>query len=462
MSIKTKTSFANELRGQIYSLLPWSRRLCDVRPEQNLSQRFSIPSFDTEIEQQFCNELQAENLSTLKTTILLGSVYFFAYMTFALISGEFSKSETMALLLIVLTPDILFFGFFRHYTHENIINRVAKFCAVIWVLGPGYLLLVKDNHDFYTQIWVGLLPIYFFTYGQMFMSISEAVKFGLWTMIALPLSGYLIGVETMALMQSMLILPIINALGFCSRRQLEVYARNLFIERRKAEQSSEETKLFIRQLGHNCRQPLNALSCYVSVLDAVFADKQSEYDKQINQVAGKLGLAIDNLNSTFNRIIDIASLRVARSQQTCWVDCLIMVVGNLQKLKHMTDQFTAWGCRVQQAASKAEFDKVLAENVRPPDLLICYFYLDNEETAHDIIAAIQADCGLVPTLILSAYAVPDKDKAKWPENTLLLRMPTSETVLMEMMIKAMENHSNGTTINSPPPVDQTQHLFQTP
>ena len=88
------------------------------------------------------------------------------------------------------------------------------------------------------------------------MPIAETLKFGLLAMIALPLSGHLIGVETVALIPSIMILLIINAFGFCTRCQLEAHTRNLFRERRKAECASEDKTLFLMQLSHNLRQPL--------------------------------------------------------------------------------------------------------------------------------------------------------------------------------------------------------------
>lgn len=437
------------------------------------------------------------------------------------------------------------------------------------------------------------------------MTIAETVFFGIVAMIALPASGYLIGVGIPALMPSIMVLQIVNLFGFCTRRQLEADARNLFRERRKAEYTSENKTQFLRQLSHNLRQPLQALSCYSSVLDAAFADK---VDDLLQPVVGKMGFAIDELNNAFNHILDIANLESGKqipfltvvninvilaaledqlapqaakrglklriklrskppfsvfsdasilSQvianlidnaikytikggilvQTIKIgsdrlklnvcdtgigiteqqrqnifkefyrghrrredqhiygmgigltyvlkavehlpehsmtfhsipncgsnfcldlpvavespDCkrllnnsdrnlagsfVFIVDDNHQILTALTEQLTAWGCLVQQAVSKTETQAALVENIRPPDLLITDFYLEDNETAHDIIATIEADCGPVPTLILSAHTIPAADKARFPENTLLLRKPARAAVLMEMMAKAM-------------------------
>ena len=605
MRIPTETPFTHASRRLVSSLRPWSRRSRYVRPKHNLNRRFSIPHFDADSERLFWQELQTEALSTLKMALLLGASCFLAFIALEVFYGGLSKSEIIGRLLIVLTLGILFASLHRHPQPANQINKVAKLSATLSVIDLICILLVEGNPVFYTQIWVGLLPIYFFTYGQMYMTIAETLKFGVLAMIALPLSGHLIGVETVALMPSIMILLIANAFGFCTRCQLEAHARNLFLARRKAECTSEDKTRFLRQLSHNLRQPLQALSCYSSVLDSACADNPCV---QLQQVVGKLGFAIDELNYAFNHILDIANLETGQQipqltavninvllatlenqfapqaakrglklnvrlrsrppytvysdasilnqilgnlidnaikytangwimiaavkidgdrlklhvrdsgsgsgiadelqgeifkeffrchrrqadtqahglgiglayalkaterlpnhslqvysrlyqgsdfqlclpvigtapqrisalpQQPNFTNCFVFIVDNHQDLNAMAEQLTAWGCLVQKAASTAETHAALAENFRLPDLLITNFYLDDNETALDIIAAIQADCGPVPTLILSAHAIPTEDKAKFPENTLLLRKPAGEAVLMEMMAKAM-------------------------
>lgn len=604
MHISTESRLANASRRIVSSLHPRSRRSSGVRQKQIQNRYFSIPHFDADSERLFRQERQTETLSALKIALLLGVICFLAFIALDLFNGELSQSEIIVRLLIALPLGILFVRLHRHPQPESQINTIAKLSAALSVFALICILLVEGNPVFYAKIWVGLLPVYFFTYGQMFMTTSETLKFGLLAMIALPLSGYLIGVETVALMPSIIILLIVNAFGFCTRCQLESHARNLFRERRKAECRSEDKTRFLRQLSHNLRQPLQALSCYASVLDTAFADQPSA---PLQQVVGKLGSAVDELNNAFNHILDIANLETgkqiprltvidinillatlenqfapqaakeglklkvslrSRPPYTVYSDACILsqIVGNLidnaikytasgwiviaavkisgdrlmlhvrdsgtgiadelhgeifkeffrcpghqnspqtnglgiglayvlkaterlpnhslqvysrlhqgsdfqlslpvintapkpisapalqpnfagsfvfivdgdrQVLHAMAEQLTAWGCLVQTASSKAETHAALAENFRPPDLLITDFYLNDNETTRDIIAAIQADCGPVPTLILSAHALPAEDNTELPEDTLLLRKPASGAVLMEMMAKAM-------------------------
>ncbi|MGZ5008605.1 MAG: ATP-binding protein [Methylobacter sp.] len=603
MRIPIEIPFSNASHNLVSALQSRPRRSSDARPKQAINRRFSVPHFDADSERLFRQERQTETLGTLKTTLLLGAVCFLAFIALDVFKGGISKSQIVSHLLIALSLTILFAILHRHPQPESQINSIAKLSAVLAVVDLSCILFIKDNPVLYAEIWIGLLPVYFFTYGQMFMTIAETFKFGLLAMIALPLSGYLIGVETVALRPSIIILLIINAFGFCTRCQLEVHARNLFWERRKAECTSEDKTRFLRQLSHNLRQPLQALSCYSSVLDAAFADQP---DAPLQQVVDKLRSAINEFNYAFNHILDIANLETgqqipqlaavdinvllsrledqfaplaskrglklkirlrSRPPYTIYSDSSILsqiivnlidnaikytdggwvVIGAVRisgdrlklhvrdngigiaddlqgeifkefyrchrqaysqadglgiglayvlkaterlpnhhlkvysrlhrgsdfqlclpvidvapkpisassrqpgfagnfvfivdadhnVLDAMAEQLTAWGCLVQTAASKAEAHAALAENFRSPDLLISGFYLDGEETAHDIIATIQADCGPVPTLILSSHNISDEDRAKLPENTLLLRKPASGEVLMEMMAKAM-------------------------
>lgn len=608
MSTSIKTPFAHASRKLISSLQSWSLRPSNVNSKQKPN-RYSIPHFDADNERLFRQELKIETLSTLKTVLLLGASCFLGFIVLGIVHGGLSKDEIIGYLLIVITLTVLFVILYRHPQPESQVNSVAKLSAVLSVIGLSCILLTENNPALYAEIWIGLLPIYFFIYGQMFMTITEALKFGLLAMIIMPLSGYLIGVETAALMPSIIILLIVNAFGFCTRCQLEAHTRNLFRERRQAECISADKTLFLRQLSHNLRQPLQALSCYSSVLDAGFTNHSAPH---LHNVAVKLGAAVDDLNNAFNHILDIANLETGRQipqlaaidvnillatladrfaqqaakkdlklkihlrsqppytvysdacilsqiisnlidnaikytdsgwiviaavktrdnrlmlhirdsgigiadelhddifkeffrcpkhqtdaktnglgiglayvlkameylpdhslqvhsrlhqgsdfqlclpvvdtaqQQLCaqplhsgFTDSFVFIVDTDQQvLQAMAEQLSAWGCLVQTAACKAETLAALAENFRAPDLLITDFYLNDNETAHDIIAAVQADCGPVPTLILSCHNIPAEDRAKLPESTLLLRKPAGGEVLMGMMAKAMGTWSS--------------------
>ncbi|MEQ1530298.1 MAG: hybrid sensor histidine kinase/response regulator [Methylococcales bacterium] len=599
-------SFANASRRLVSSLQPWSRRHSDVKDRQNLNRQFFVTHFDTDDERQFWQERHLETLNPLKIALLLGGAAFLAFIVLDLFKGDLPNSDIIGRLSIVFGLGMLFLYLHKHAHPENIINLVTKLSTCLSAAGLIAILLMENQPDAYINNWIGLVLIYFFTYGQMLMTIPETLTFGILTMIALPLSGYLIGVAPLALMPSIIILLMVNVFGFCTRCQLEIHARNLFKERRSAESKAEDKVLFLQQLGHNLRQPLQALSCYCSVLDAAYKDKPSD---QLQPVVGKLGSTIDELNAAFNNILDIANLQTGKQipllaaveinlmlaaledqftpqaakrglklivqkrshpPYTVYSDACILgqIIGNLidnaikytttgwilvktvkigsGKLKlHVYDtgigiadqqkqnifkefyrgqrrrddphvhglglglayvlkaverlpehslryysqsnrgsdfqiqlpvaisppfckwqpdnsdldvsgnfvfivdddqkvldalaqQISSWGCLVQKAGSVAETLAALADNIRSPDLLITDFYLEDQETAHDIIAAIEADCGPVPTLILSAHAIPAEDKAKWSKNTLLLRKPASAAVLLETMAKVMD------------------------
>ncbi|HEY8097802.1 MAG TPA: HAMP domain-containing sensor histidine kinase [Methylobacter sp.] len=323
MHISTQIPFANASRRLVSSLQPWSRRSNGVRPKRIPNRRFSIPHFDADSERLFWQERQTETLSTLKTALLLGAVCIPAFIVLDVFNGGLARNEIIGCLLMALTIGILWASLHRLPQAESQVSVVAKLSAVLSVANLIGILFVENNPAFYTQIWIGLLPVYFFVYGQMLMTIAETVKFGLLSMIALPLSGHLIGVETVALIPSIMILLIVNAFGFCTRCQLEARTRNLFRERRKAECTSEDKTRFLRQLSHNLCQPLQTLSCYSLVLDAAFADKPSD---PLQQVVAKLGSAIDEFNVTFNHILDIANLETGKQiPQLAAVDINILL-----------------------------------------------------------------------------------------------------------------------------------------
>jgi signal transduction histidine kinase/CheY-like chemotaxis protein len=601
MPVPTEKLFANASQRRIPSL----RRFQNVRQKQSPAWRFSIPHFDSDSEFLFRQERQTEALKALKTTLLLASACFLLFIGLGLFNGVSSGSEMIGCLLIALTLTVLFVSLYWLPHPENKIHSIAKLSAALSVADLSCILLIEANPAFYSEIWIGLLPVYFFTYGQMFMTLAESLTFGLLAMIVLPLSGYLIGVEATALMPSIAILLIVNAFGFCTRYQLETQARKLFQERRKAESNSDHKTQFLRQLSHNLCQPLQALSCYSSVLDCALADRPGD---SLRQMADKLGSAIDELNNAFNRILDIANLETGQQlpkleavdinarltalenqfapqaakhglklkvrlrtrppyfvySDACilsqslnnlvdnaikytasgWILITAVKVGADRLKLHVCDsgsgianefhsdifkeffqappcrtdshtcgqgiglayvlkaverlpehsldfyskpnhgsdfhlylpvaaeqpqrkslpidfdnnmagsfifiidhdqavldalseQLIRWGCLVQRARTRTETLAALTDIVRPPDLLITDFYLDGNETTHDIIAAIRADCGPVPALILSAHAVSNEDKAGLPASTQLLQRPAGSAVLMATISNAL-------------------------
>ena len=605
MSASKQLLFTHTSRKRSVGVRSFSQKSGDTNKNPRRVSRLTIPQFDAENEHLFWQERQSESLTTLNAALALGATGFLAFIVLDIIYGRLSVIDLINRSFIVLVLFLLLVYLHRHMNPGSQIHAVAKLGVSFSLIALISMLQIEGNPEYYAETWVGLLPIYFFTYGQMFLTIKETVSFGIIAMVALPLSGYMIGVSTTDLMPSVMILQIVNLFGFCTRRQLEADARNLFKERRKAECASENKTEFLRHLSHNLRQPLQALSCYSSILDAAYADNASGSMKPI---VGKMGCAIDELSNAFNHILDIANLesgqqipflssvdinvvlaaledqfapqaekrglklkvklrskppfsvfsdasiltqvianlidnaikytakgsvlvrtvsigshrlkinvcdtgigiteqqrhhvfkefyRGHRRSEDQHIDgmgiglsyvgkavehlpehaimlhskpqhgskfCLTLPVAvesvkraqlleycnrspagsfvfvvddNQQLLSALVEQLTGWGCLVQAAASKAEVLAALIENARPPDLLITDFYLEDNETAHDIISAIEADCGPVPTIILSAHTIPDADKARFSENTLLLRKPAGAAVLMEMMTKAM-------------------------
>lgn len=565
---------------------------------------FAIPHFDEETERLFWQERYLVLQTPLKSALALGAAAFLAYILLDVYTGNITPAEALLRMPIVL----VLFGL-CHYLHVDPkaighINTIAKLSAGLSATHLLVVLIVDGDPAYYPETWPGLLPMYFFSYGQMFMSLRATLGFGWCTALLMPLSGSLIGVETVALIPSILNLLIVNIFGLCTRCQLEAYSRKSFREKRKAENSAEDKTRFLHQLSHNLRQPLQALSCYSSVLDTACSEQANQH---IRHITGRMGSVIDELNKAVNHVLDIANLesgkqipllttvdinlllaglenqfaaqaaqrglkfKVCLRQQppySIYSDASILsqIIGNLidnaikytergwviveavkigsERLKlHICDsgpgiadsmredifkeffrsnrrqsdshlqglgiglayvstatqclpehslqlysrpgrgsdfqlylpiavtppnrscvmplgfgftgsfvfvvdddlevldamvkQLIAWGCLVQHASTQAETLSALAENLRTPDLLITDFYLQDQETAHDIIAAVHADCGPVPTLILSARAISDQEKAKLPANTQLLRKPAGATKLMETMARAM-------------------------
>lgn len=575
---------------------------------------FASRHFHADDERLFWQEQQAETTEALKTALPLAASCLLALIALDAINSGWPIAKIAGQLSILLTALFLLASRYWLPRFQEPADVVAKRCAMLFALDLNGILLTNGSPVFYPHAWIGLLPIYFFCYGQIFMSALETLAFGLLAMSALAFNAYLAGVNATTLMPSIAILLIVNALGFCSRCQSEAHARRLFRERQSAESKSEDKTLLLRQLSHNLRQPLQALSCYSMILDTAAIGQSVE---SLQQTVGKLNAAIDSLNNTFNHLLDIANLETGKQTpqlaavnintlldalesqfaplaakrglklkirrriqspyavysdpcilnqiianlidnaikytESGWiVVCAVKIGGNRLKLhvrdsgigiaeelhseifkeffrghrretdlpsqglgiglayaskaaKHlphhslqvfsrpqrgsdfqlylplaeaisgktciatrlnlcgsfifivdtdrrllnaMCEQLDAWGCLVQTATSATEMLAAFAENLRNPDLVITDFYLNNGETAHDIVAAAEAYCGPMPTLILSAHAISNTDKAKLPEDVQLLRKPTSPDVLMKVMAKIMKESDEPDVVNT--------------
>lgn len=485
------------------------------------------------------------------------------------------------------------------------LNYLIRAACVAATFELALLARLDTQPGSFHETWIGLLPLYFFSYGQIWLPVSETVLFGLLSTLAVLFNIQAAGAATATLIAPLLTLLLVNGFGLCLRFHRENHSRQLFQEHLTVERNTRDKTEFLQHLSHNVRQPLQAMSCYSAVLDTALLNHG---DERLTFLAGRLGLAIDELNQTFNHILDIVNLengqqrlqiapvdinqllsllenrfaalasarglrlsvvlrtrppyavagdisvlnqilsnlidnaikytpsgwivvgavkisptrmkfsvrdsgigitetqreqvfkpfvRCHRRQDdpcqpgmglglayvasalaclpehkldlhsqpgrgthfqlylpiayTCvdnpaetadFTDALhgllvFIVDDDRDVLDALSQQLQCAGCLVQTASCVADIQPALEELLRTPDCLITDFYLGDNETAHDVIAAMEAECGALPTLILSAHAIPPADKAKWPKHTHLLRKPASARAVLEAIGRTM-------------------------
>jgi signal transduction histidine kinase/CheY-like chemotaxis protein len=592
MGIRKDPALTNIMRKLISAFQPWA--------EPSLQSK-DIPYFNAENERLFWQERKIESLSTLKSALALGAVGFLCFMLLGTYNQTLNNLEITSHLAIVFSFALLFNHLQQHPQASCHIAMISKIAISIYILNLIATFYSDHHSQLYTEIWTGLLPIYFLIYGQLLMRIIETLIFGWMAMLALPLSAYISGVNPDQLLPSFVILFIANLFGFCTRYQLENQSRLAFLARCRAEGSSQEKSAYIQHLSHNLRQPLQALSSNSTLLDNICRDKPSS---QLQHIASRIGHTTDELINAFNHILAIENLENGNQVPSLkavdinlvlaamidqftqeaqkrnlnlkiilrinppynvWSDdymlrqiisnlldnalkytpsgwiivaaikinpkqlklhirdsgvgiteadkpnifkdfyrgkrrfgdpsgcgigltyvqkainilpkhslnlvskinqgsdfqvylpiadathiekrmfstlqtsaCFVFIVeDNAEVLAGLAQQISNRGCLVQTASCKAEVIAKLKDNLIPPDLLITDFYLDNKETAHDIIAAVHEQCGQIPVLILSALAIANVDKMLLPENARILRKPASEILLFEKMNEAM-------------------------
>lgn len=241
---------------------------------------------------------------------MVGITAFTVFNTFDLMK-VMPDAERSGRLLAVSILLAMFYRLSRAPRPQDWVNSAAKVSAAVCAASVLIILLVGGNANYYGTTWAGLLPVYFFSYGQLFLSLVEALTFGIGAMVAAIACGLWLGVEQKELLLSAFLLSVINLFGYCTRIQLENHSRRAFWARRKAEIAAEDKVQFLRQFAHNLRQPLQALSCYSSVLDVAYNAKPSD---NLKPVVDKLGAAIDDLNNAFNCVLDITNLESGKKR----------------------------------------------------------------------------------------------------------------------------------------------------
>jgi signal transduction histidine kinase/CheY-like chemotaxis protein len=564
-------------------------------------------AFDNQSEEkQFWRECRQESLHTLKIALMLGSVAFLVFILLDLYTGSIAMADLPRRSAVAVVFIGLLIRLQLSADPYPQIPKIAKLSAILALTQLLVILVQEHNPQNYAQTWASVLPIYFFSYGQMFMTLSESVVFGLTAMLALPLGGYWIGLDILELLPSVVLLGLINMFGHCTRWRLENQTRKLFKARRMAEIAATDKVVFLRQIGHNLRQPLQALGCFASVLEAAYDEKPND---GLRHLVGRIAMTIDEVNNTCNRVLDIANLELGKQlplitnvdintllaslemqylplavkrgielkvclrskppymvqtdasilkqiignlldnaikyTESGWILVKVVKIDNKQLKLHIIDSgtgidcnqqqkifnddyhghrrchenhidgygigldfvakalkqlpqhrlglyskpglgsdfqlylpigdtmpctstdltltepglsglfifivdddstvlealgeyFRNRGCEVETATSKADTQLVLRDCLNSPDLLITDYYLRNGETAQDIIAAIEAECGQIPTLILSAHAICDQIKNQLPATVGLLRKPANAAMLMEAISKLLK------------------------
>lgn len=564
-------------------------------------------AFEPAVERRFWEYQRTENLRNLLNILVFGAAAFVVLLGWDIFfSYEISPLKVVGHLLVVLSlSGVAIYLRIKHHAPNRVPALFVSSILLAIIIVSGSFL-ISGNPVEYTASWLGLLAIGFISYGQVSISGVQIRLLNLTALLAIMLIGHMIGVEVVILGASVLLLLIFNLFCGCLQYQLEAQARRLFLKRCEAESIAEDRSLFLRQISHNLRQPLQAVSCYSSVLEATFAEKPND---PMRTIIGKLGGAIDELNNAFIHILDIANLEtgkqlpllsevdlnvlLARMEDqfapqaarrglkliikqrrkppfNIYTDASILsqILGNLidnaikytvqgwilvetvnigenrlklrvldtgigipeqQKTKifdeffrchrngrdthiqglgiglsyvakavdylpkhalklysrlgqgsdfqlllpaaetaphcvwspnrvgdkalagtfvflvdddqevldALSEHLSGWGCLVQKAASKSETVAALQENIRPPDLLISDFYLDNQETAHDIVELVEAEYGMLPTLILSAHALSLDLKTQLPAYAVFLRKPAGTDMLLQAIHQAL-------------------------
>lgn len=564
--------------------------------------RPGLAKFDAEAEGRFRQECIDETRKPLQAALLLGALGFFLFILLDAAALGLSLAAILARSVVVFGLLGLYLRSRRAAARQDS-GRIAAAAVILAVLDLAVTLLLENDPAGYATAWPGLLPVYFFLYGQLLLPLAFSLLIGWTGMAALLWTGAYVGVDGAGLLPSFLILAIVNLFGLCTRRQLERYSRRAFRQRHAAECAAEDKAAFLRQTSHNLRQPLQALGCYATALEAALADGKTD---PLAPVVAKLGAVVDELQEACNRILDMAALqtggmavnladvelnpllaalqdqfapkaaqrgltlkvlprnrppfrvrsdaamlrqvlgnlldnaikytpqgcvvlatqrvgntrlelqvrdsglgiaaeereavfrefyRSPRQEQACVhglgiglayvaqaLRCLpqhqldlasrpghgsvfSLVLPNGEETKNrpssatqfsvagsyvllaygdaavrgvLAERLTRWGCLVEPVADLVQLRRALADNLRPPDLLLADYHWNRQETAADALAAAQADSGPVPAVVFSADVALPLDANRWSGSIQFLDKSAGEKALLAAMAKALD------------------------
>lgn len=138
--------------------------------------------FDAAQEQQFWQERNAEMRQPLQAALLLGAAGFLAFVLLDAATQGLSASGWAGRLLVVLGLLGLFAYVCRPAAQAGgaRLASVAGIAASMATLNLAGTLLAENSPAGYAGAWAGLLPVYFFTYGQLAMPLRASLAFG-WT-----------------------------------------------------------------------------------------------------------------------------------------------------------------------------------------------------------------------------------------------------------------------------------------
>ena len=274
--------------------------------------------FDPEVEARYQSELVGKTLAYWRFTLVFGCIL---VMLFAIWDAKFFADTQRQLLLLrlgIVTPILIgsiILSFRARMNNSHLIQ--GALVAATWLTGSGVTVMMgyAAKPLAYYVFFPGVM-ISFIYMAALMVACAYVLSGGLILLATYIALSYFIGTPMDILGMSLFFLLSTFTVALFSSYEMERFKRGEFSarlenerlllqvleEKRQVDRANAAKSRFLAAASHDLRQPVQAVSNFVSVLSAENKDKDAGY------LIGRIQASLQSLDDLFLALLDISRL----------------------------------------------------------------------------------------------------------------------------------------------------------
>jgi CheY-like chemotaxis protein len=208
------------------------------------------------------------------------------------------------------------------------------------------------------------------------------------------------------------------------------YVAQLAAQKAAAESANVARSRWLAAASHDLRQPIHALSLYLSSL------RQLELSRQALALLDKMRRCVQSADEMFRAMLDMSRLEASTPRTRLHpardlAGTIVVVVDDEELILDATQALLEqWHCTVIAATSGSAALRQLAASARAPDVLICDYRLRNDETGIGVVEAVRHEFNAdIPALLLTGETDPEQLRKISASGLAALHKPLREEEL---------------------------------